>query len=269
MKIAAVGENIIDDYHQREEAYIGGGCINFLMTLAEESKHQLSYIGPIALDYYGESITQALTEKEINVEYATYLEGKSPLVKIEMHKGEKSYGQSRRGVLEAFRLTDQQITLIQEQDHIHATIIGGLLPLINKMKSRGTVSFDYSRLQNERLILNTASFIDFPCLSRDEFTQKERTLMEEIHKEGSKEVILLLGDKGSVVYDGEKFTKIKSEKLSVIDTLGAGDAYISQYISCRLTGVGIKSAMETATAKAIGVCQHFGGFPQKPMNSTF
>jgi sugar/nucleoside kinase (ribokinase family) len=68
---------------------------------------------------------------------------------------------------------------------------------------------------------------------------------------GAKEVIVTLGSKGSVVYDGRKFYTIPAyAPASIHDATGCGDTYMAGYLYRRIRGSGIQEAGEFAAAMA-------------------
>lgn len=80
---------------------------------------------------------------------------------------------------------------------------------------------------------------------------------------GAKEVIITLGSRGSVVYDGRQFYTIPAyPPLRVQDATGCGDTYMAGYLYRRSKGAGPQQAGEFAAAMAtlkIGVSGPFTG----------
>jgi len=261
MKVIAVGENIIDYYYETNEVYIGGNCINFLMNLKKNSNFDLSYVGPIANDKEGNKIKELLENKCIDIQNASYLEGKTAKSYIKIVNGERYFTNFEGGVLEGFMLEENQKSFITGQDHIHSSIMGGTLPQLKYLKDKGTLSFDFSKLNNINILKGAASLVDYAFLSRGNLGDKELNLMKELCVAGSKQVILLLGQKGSAVYDGCRlYEKSSMLQEDIIDSLGAGDAYIAGYMEKILNGYNVEEAMEQGNLWAAKSCSYRGGF---------
>lgn len=78
---------------------------------------------------------------------------------------------------------------------------------------------------------------------------------------GVKEVLITLGDMGSVIYDGETFYRIPAYKpAEVVDTTGSGDTYMAGYLYQRAKGAGIEEAGRFAAAMATLKIEHLGPF---------
>lgn len=74
---------------------------------------------------------------------------------------------------------------------------------------------------------------------------------KRLHGWGAKEVIITLGSKGSVVYNGNAFFYIPAyEPTAVVDATGCGDTYTAGYLYQRESGADIQEAGEFAAAMA-------------------
>ena len=79
---------------------------------------------------------------------------------------------------------------------------------------------------------------------------------------GVKEVVITLGSKGSVIYDGQEFYTIPAYTpvTAVVDATGCGDTYMAGYLSQRIKGAGCQEAGEFAAAMATLKIESSGPF---------
>ena len=78
---------------------------------------------------------------------------------------------------------------------------------------------------------------------------------------GVKEVIITLGSKGSVIYNGEKFFDIPAYvPASLVDGTGCGDTYMAGYLFKRSKSAGMQEAGEFAAAMATKNIESSGPF---------
>lgn len=89
--------------------------------------------------------------------------------------------------------------------------------------------------------------------------QDVRNAALKLHEWGVKEVLITLGDMGSVIYDGTMFHRIPAYKpAEIVDATGCGDTYMTGYLYCRARGKGIvesgnfAAAMSTLKIEASG-----------------
>jgi sugar/nucleoside kinase (ribokinase family) len=69
---------------------------------------------------------------------------------------------------------------------------------------------------------------------------------------GVREIVITLGSRGSVIYDGLSFYHIPafSPMTTVVDATGCGDTYMAGYLYQRFRGAGFQQAGEFAAAMA-------------------
>ncbi|MDE5635113.1 MAG: ribokinase [Muribaculaceae bacterium] len=78
---------------------------------------------------------------------------------------------------------------------------------------------------------------------------------------GCKEVLLTLGDHGSLIYAGGEFYEIPAYPTpSVVDATGCGDTYMAGYLYSRSRGAGYVEAGKFAAAMCTLKLQHAGPF---------
>lgn len=78
---------------------------------------------------------------------------------------------------------------------------------------------------------------------------------------GCKEVLLTLGDKGSLIYDGKEFYEIPAIPASdLVDATGCGDTYMAGYLYKRSQGAGFVEAGTFAAAMCTLKLAHKGPF---------
>ena len=121
------------------------------------------------------------------------------------------------------------------------------------------VSFDYADRLDHPLVESTLPFVDYGFYSyhkeRDAFI--ESFLKDKVDR-GMKVAVATFGDKGSLAYDGKEFIACgicPAER--VVNTVGAGDSFISGFLYGVLNGLSVKASMEKGAEVAAQVVQVF------------
>lgn len=70
---------------------------------------------------------------------------------------------------------------------------------------------------------------------------------KELLSRGAKNVIVTLGEKGSVLINKDEYIKVEPHKVNAIDTTAAGDSYLGALVTKLSEGKDIKEAMEFAS----------------------
>lgn len=150
------------------------------------------------------------------------------------------------GPLLAGDVPDEMIPALAAKGIVSLDVQG----LLRKVETSRVVTIDWER---KKEMLPSVHF-----LKASENEAQVLTGLADVHEGakqladwGVKEVIITLGDKGSVIYTGDVFFHIPAyEPASVTDATGCGDTYMAGYLACREKGLGIQPAGEFAAAIA-------------------
>ncbi|MCQ2507417.1 MAG: fructoselysine 6-kinase [Dorea sp.] len=264
MKLAAVGSNCIDFYNNIEngKAYPGGGPVNmavYTVRLGGES----SYIGPVGNDSFGEIMKNAIEAKGVNVSHLGVKEGTTAVTQVELVDGERVFGDYDEGVLAEYVLSEEDIDFILTHDVVICDLWGKVEGQYKDLKEKGmTTAFDCATRPDDAECLTAIPYTDYLFFSTDDGdTEEVRAKMKEIHGKGPKLVICMMGGDGSMCYDGDEFHKfgiIPCENL--VDSMGAGDSYISGFLFGIVEGLSIEEAMKKGAANATETLGYFGAW---------
>lgn len=113
-----------------------------------------------------------------------------------------------------------------------------------------------------RILKNTA------ILKMNEFEYRSlsgydepHTAAEQIHDWGVREVIITLGDKGSIIYAGGRFYEIPAyPPKAVVDVTGCGDTYSAGFLFCRAKDMDYADSGRFAAAMCTLKLEHTGPF---------
>ena len=104
-------------------------------------------------------------------------------------------------------------------------------------------------------------YIDYVQFGGKADTLYTRDFMKDVFSKGkgtTKAVVYTLGPEGSLVYDGKTFYKEPAVPVKVVDTMGAGDTYMSGFMNAICDGKPIQEAMKTGALWASETLQYFG-----------
>ncbi|MCM8541993.1 MAG: carbohydrate kinase [Lentisphaeraceae bacterium] len=152
-------------------------------------------------------------------------------------------------------------TLAQRSDTSKQTILKAL----SSRKSSAKVLFDINLRQDfysKEIIENSLTHSNFLKLNENEILVIQeltgKSLNELINIFNLELVILTLGPQGSDIITATQRLHCPATKCSVVDTVGAGDAFTACFIMNYLKGTEIKEAQQLASNFAAYVCEHSG-----------
>ncbi|MFB7251204.1 sugar kinase [Microbacterium sp. NPDC056234] len=79
-----------------------------------------------------------------------------------------------------------------------------------------------------------------------------------VHAIGAETVVIKHGDRGALVLDGGQFWRGDAHLVDVVDTVGAGDAFVAGYLSGWIDSLGPQECVARANACGAMACLHPG-----------
>ena len=140
MRLAAVGSNCIDYYNNIDggKAFPGGGPVNmavYTLRLGGEA----AYIGPVGDDVYGQIMIETIKAKGVDTSHLRVEKGKTAVTQVELIDGERVFGDYDEGVLEKYKLTDEDIDYIKNFDVVICDVWGKVEGQFKELKEKGIV----------------------------------------------------------------------------------------------------------------------------------
>ncbi len=259
----SVGDNCVDHYLAPiDRNFVGGNALNVAVAL-QNAGCPASYLGFIGDDTDGKFILGELQRYGVDYSMVKKLVGHTACTQVKLSPGgDRQFIHEDLGPRDAFTLIDKDIQFINQHRLVHTTLLGGTedyLPQFSENPSL-IVSMDYSERSTMTFIDQTIQYVDvaFFSLPEDADTTMEN-LARQMFKRGPKMIVVTQGRLGSLVLDGAVYTQ-HAMPVIVVDTLGAGDAYIGTFLANWLLGKPIPECMAIATKVAGQTCTHFGGF---------
>ena len=251
MKIACIGDNCIDYYDATGEAFPGGNPVNvavYLRRLGVES----AYFGAVGTDIYGRMLLNRLQEKGVDISHVQILPGQSPLCHVSMENGNRILGDYSDGVMEHFRLREEDFSFLQQFDMAVTGLWGRVEEQLSEVKKLGIpVVFDGAERP-----FDPAGLIALPCsdiafFSDDSLGEEElREKIRSVAALGPRIVIATRGEKGSLAFDSETWYSCTPAPCKVEDTMGAGDSYIAGFLVSWLQKKPIPECMRAGAENA-------------------
>ena len=264
MKLAAVGSNCIDYYNNIDggKAYPGGGPVNMAVYTLRLGGNA-SYIGPVGDDAYGKIMLDAIAAKGVDVSHLHVKPGKTAVSQVELIDGERVFGDYEEGVLETYTLSEEDMDFICTHDVVICDLWGKVEGQYKDLKARGmTTAFDCANRPEDEASQVAMPYTDYLFFSSDDGDSPElREQIKAYHAKGPKLVITMMGEDGSLCYDGKEFHKYGIVPCdSLVDTMGAGDSYIAGFLFGIVDGLSIEEAMHKGAANATQTLKYFGAW---------
>jgi len=251
--IFSVGDNVADYYPEQKKIYAGGGAYN-TAVLAKRAGSKAAYYGTFGTDENAKFLYQALRKERVAYPVNDIREGLNAVSIIKKVNGESSVEKVDKGVYKGLKIGKSALDLIKNSKIVHSNIYSYFEDYLKKIHYKTKISFDFSHLRNMEYIQEIMKRVDIAFFSGVEADGDPYEFLNRVSELGAEAVILTRGAEGALMkFDGE-ITEREADSAEIIDTLGAGDAFIAGFLSSAVDDSDYKKALDNAVKSAANNC---------------
>jgi fructoselysine 6-kinase len=258
--LLTVGDNVVDQYPERELFYPGGNAVNVAVHSRRLGAHS-AYIGAVGTDRAGDVVLSSLRDEGVDTGRTRVVHGPNAHAVVHIVDGNRVFAEGDLGV-SVFELDHDDFAAAASVDVVHTgecSHIEGQVPELARCARQ--LSFDFSE-RPWSYIESLARYVDVAIRSLPgadlHVALDEARRLQDL---GPRTVAVTLGAGGAlVVQDGVPQRAPAPTGGPIIDTLGAGDAFIARFLVGLARGEPIAEIAAAATAYATGTCAKFGAF---------
>ena len=226
---------------------------------------QAGFIGCIGDDVLGQHLAKTLDELGVDRSRSHIVHADNAATKYQVIDGERVWGGTNprpisplqmaiRFMLPFYGLSNEDMAYIKTFDAAHLCNTAHMDEYLPQLKEAGLVlSYDYSNDHLKPGIMEkVAPYVDISLFSASKMTGTE--MMEGLvkaHTLGTRIAIATNGDEGATLYDGDRFYTQKPDLCDAVDTMGAGDAFISAFLVDFVSSKGLQARAEQQRAEKI------------------
>lgn len=251
MRIAMMGDNCIDIYADINRQYPTGNVVDTGVNLKKMGA-DVSLISTTGNDENGRWMMAVLEKEGLDLSHLKVGEGQTAVTMMTMDGLDRVHGDYIEGVLETMVFDEADIAFAATHKLVHTALWGKAEAALPALKSKGVnISFDYADRLAHDLVEQTLPFVDYGFYSypngRD--ATIEAFLKDKV-KRGMKLAIATFGAGGSLAWDGSNFYTCGIVPVTVVNTVGAGDAFIAGVLYGILYGWPIGNALQKGAETA-------------------
>jgi fructoselysine 6-kinase len=261
VRVLGIGDNTVDLYVDQGEQFPGGNAVN-VAVLTHRLGGESSYLGCLGTDFAGQLIRDSLIAEGVDISRCRYIERPNSWSRIRHASGDRYFDGSDPGPRHEYALGPGDFDYIATHDLAHSSVYSLLDDELGRIRScAGQLSFDYSDRRDQAYLALTAPDVDVAFLSHPTGSDDEcRQLARFVSSLGPRVVVVTRGSRGALGYDGAQFREQPIVRAEVVDTLGAGDAFIAAFLMEFLAGSSISPGLRRGAEYAAKVCGYRGAF---------
>jgi fructoselysine 6-kinase len=259
MKLAGVGDNVVDRYRDLGTMFPGGQALN-VAVYAHRFGIESAYLGAIGDDVAGRQVLEAMREEDLDIARLRVLAGPNASAEVALVEGNREFVGGDAGVSK-FLLEPADLDYLASFDLIHSSESSYLEDQLGLLARVAPLSFDFSERRDAAYIeplLPHVTFAEFSLSDLDDGAAE--AWLERIHGLGPRLILATRGAAGALLYDGNRFWRQPAVPTEVIDTLGAGDAFIARVLVGIVRDEPFEISLAEAAVAAASTCGAYGAF---------
>lgn len=272
LKVIGLGDNVVDQYLSLETIYPGGNTLNFAVYAAMQGA-DASYLGVFGDDFPAEVVQKALKAHNVDFPRCRQYPGENGRAQVTLVDGDRVFVASNKGG--ALRhhplvLDSDDLEYLNGFDLIHVSCFSYIDDQMHLLKAlKPFVSYDFSNRFTDEMLEKVCPNIDCAIISLGKTDpERETALFKKIHGLGCPMAEASKGSDGAILSYKGKLYRQPAHKVDAVDTLGAGDAFLTTFlinflgerIPGELEDRRIFRCLDKAAEFAASVCMTHGAF---------
>ena len=273
-KLPAIGETIVGEKLLK---FPGGKGLNQAIA-ARRAGSEVLMVGSIGNDADGDYLFDILKSENIDPKFITKTSEQTGIAVIEVSKSAENRIIIIAGANSKTRFSNEVLTsspLVTVSLAQLETPIAEVAKFIHESKAAGKITMlnpapiqklDQQLLQDTDYLIANETEASFLIGSAVEHLSKDEamTIARQLQKNGSKKVIITLGEQGSVYLDQEKELFTPAYKVKAVDTTAAGDAFCGAFATAISENKPVEYALKFASAAGGLAATKAGAVPSLP-----
>jgi fructoselysine 6-kinase len=262
MRVAAIGDNCIDVYPKLDRSYCTGNAVDFAVHM-QRLGIRSSMVGTTGDDDRGRWMIETLAAEGLDLSHFHTGHGPTAVAYMDMVGSDRVHVDYVEGVLENVRYAGDDIEFAASHSLVHSTPWGHAEAHLRAIRRRGAlISFDYSTYLGDPSVRRTLPFVDYAFFSFPERDKDVEAYLRAAVERGCRIAVGTFGENGSLAWDGRDWHAGEVVRAAVVNTIGAGDAFIAGFMYGVLTGRSVDESLGQGAETASRVVGVFGPWPE-------
>jgi fructoselysine 6-kinase len=260
--VAAMGDNCLDRYlPPLDREFVGGNALNVAVGLRDRG-HDVAYAGAVGSDRAGDAVLEAARGRGIATAHVHVGPGATGTTTIRLTAdGDRVFESEVLGESGTYRPDQAALADLGTRAWVHgAGLAGGIEGFTGLRRAGARLPYDFSHTSSPERMAAICPHLEVAFLSAPGAEAEEAAaLAGRAVAAGAETAVVTRGRHGSLARAG-RVRHQPPVPVVVVDTLGAGDAYIAACISTLVEGGTLRAAMRLGAEAAARTCTHYGAW---------
>lgn len=268
LSMCAIGDNVLDRYPHEGVAFPGGSATNAAVFASRQGVSS-AYIGVVGSDASAAFIEECLAAEGVDASRVQRQDAPNPSTDVVVDLDGNRRFISHTPPELTLRLTSSDLAFLEGMDWIHTGHSSYVEHELDRMARAAPISFDFSS-QDLDYAAPLLPLVAIATFSRDDITRDDCVeLLQAAIDLGAGSALVTRGAAGAVALAHGRMVEQPAKTATVIDTIGAGDAFQTSLMSQLMRGRNLESALDTASEFAAATCAYRGAFGHERALSDF
>ncbi|KRN33054.1 PfkB family carbohydrate kinase [Liquorilactobacillus mali] len=266
MNVLGLGDAVVDKYINKHIMYPGGNALNFA-AFAKKLGQQASFLGVFGSDKEGSYLKEVIDSLKIDRSHSRTRNGENGYSEVKVLDSDRVFVGSNKGGISSgklLKLNKEDYDYLRDFDLIHIGLYGQVDHLLDKLQAMNVLlSYDFSdNFTTEKVdgIISKINYGFFSLSGKD--SNYVKSFLKRNYTSNNKVLLATRGSKSAIAFDGKNFFEKKPNNIVPVDTMAAGDAFITSFLLAYLSSGkdSVEEAMAKANIFAAKSCQVAGSF---------
>lgn len=261
MRLLGIGDNVVDCYPELGRMFPGGNAVNVAVAACRAGV-KAAYLGAVGDDEAGRTILHALQAEGVSIDRVRVVRGHNARAWVRLRQGERVFIGSDPGVAR-ITLSPADLDYAATFSVIHTGACSFLEDQLADLARTGRMlSFDFSTRREPAYLDGVVPFVDIAWFSASDLDDTTALdLLQATTAGGSRLAVATRGSADILIHDGRRTWRQPAiTDVPVIDSLGAGDAFIGRLLVGLGRGEDRAVSLRAAAEAAAIACASHGAF---------
>ena len=259
-KTIALADNCIDVYYKLDRYYLTGNSIDFALNY-KDLGGDVTEMTILGNDVFALALEERLKERGIPLRVLKRADRPTGMATMDIVDGDKKHLRFEGNAMEEIALSPEDLEFIKGFDIVYSERWAKMGRYIARLKQPGQIwVYDFSKRLEQESNAELLPYLDYAFFSYEADNGYIRDFMKKTREKGAGCVVAMLGEAGSLAYDGSEFFKMNAETVPVVNTVGAGDSYIAAFTYGLSLGEDIPACMLRGKERATKIIQQFNPY---------
>lgn len=236
-KAIAMADNCIDVYYRMDRYYLTGNSIDFALNYKAQGG-DVTEMTVLGNDVFADALVERLKQRDIPLRVLKRIDRPTGMAKMDLVDGDKKHLEFHGNAMEEIELSTEDMEFVKGFDIVYAERWAKAERYIAALRQPGQIwVYDFSKRLEQPSNDALLPYLDYAFFSYDKDDDYIREFMRRTKAKGAGCVIAMLGEHGSLAYDGQRFYHQAAENVPVVNNGGSRRfLYRSIHLRCEPWG---------------------------------